>query len=118
MTAPVAGGSCVDGYDRHQPPRHIYPERLLEESVSKNTIDILRALPGLDDPKAEDIDPSDVFSELDRQRESGELNQAITSGSICYGSSRSQAGMLDEVHTDGTVITGIFQEGEFQSKQS
>lgn len=62
------------------------------------------------------IDPDQVFAALDRNRESGALSEAVAAGRIRYQASRTQPGLLEQVHPDGVVVTGQFEHGLFVAK--
>ncbi|MFK0573127.1 TA system antitoxin ParD family protein [Endozoicomonas sp.] len=83
-------------------------------------IDIARIQAGLAKVTVEEINPAPldsgtVFSRLETMRDSGELSRAIASEAICYQASKTRTGMLDQIHPDGTVVTGQFVNGEFRS---
>ena len=59
------------------------------------------------------VDPSELFAALERDRDSGALSEAIAANSIRYQASSSQSGLLEQVHPNGQVLTGQFVNGEF-----
>ena len=63
--------------------------------------------------KLMDIDPDEVFSELKRKRETGELSAFIADGKVRYQASRCYAGMLEKVYPNGEIQTGKFVDGSF-----
>lgn len=67
----------------------------------------------IEESEAVIIDPDAVFDALDRDRESGALSEAISSGNVRYQASTSQAGKLEACYPDGRVETGQFTGGKF-----
>lgn len=61
------------------------------------------------------IDPDAVFDALDRDRESGALSEAISSGQVRYQASTTHEGKLEACYPDGTVLVGQFSGGKFVS---
>lgn len=59
------------------------------------------------------VDPDDVFAELEHDRASGKLRDAIFNGSPRYQASINQPGMLECVTPEGEVIVGQFENGQF-----
>lgn len=60
------------------------------------------------------VDPEDVFSELEKSRQNGQLAGKVTPGRVYYEASRSRPGLLDRVDTaTGERRTGQFRNGEF-----
>ena len=59
------------------------------------------------------LNPDDVFANLDRDRSSGALSEAIQSNTIRYQASKTHPGMLEQIHPDGTSIIGQFKNGQF-----
>jgi len=62
---------------------------------------------------AETIDPTDVFNQLERQRESGELSHKVTSTSLKYQASKEYPGLLEQVDSEGNHTIGNFNNGKF-----
>jgi hypothetical protein len=61
-----------------------------------------------------EIEPQDVFSDLEKSRNRGELAGKINPGRIYYEASRSRPGLLDRVDVaTGERRTGKFHKGEF-----
>jgi len=59
------------------------------------------------------IDPDDVFSLLEAQRQQGTLTQAVTSSPIKYQPSLIHPGYLERIDQNSNVSVGQFQNGEF-----
>jgi len=87
--------------------RIITPETLLEVKAGLATLTVEKAKPV-------SVDPDAVFDTLDRKRESGALQEAITGGNIRYQASRQHPGFLEEVHPDGNIVVGQFKDGRFE----
>ncbi len=64
-------------------------------------------------PEAAVIDPQQVFAEVDKARQAGNLGQKITRGGLYYEASSAHPGLLDEVRLDGSRRSGRFIDGEF-----
>ena len=60
--------------------------------------------------------PDDVFERLQRDRKSGALSEAIAAKSIRYQACANHPGLLEQVHPDGRVLIGQFNNGEFQAQ--
>jgi hypothetical protein len=63
------------------------------------------------------IDPDALFEALDRDRESGALAEAMSSGSVRYQSSVNCPGKLEACYPDGRVVAGEFKGGKFTGLQ-
>ena len=63
------------------------------------------------------IDPNDVFSTLERNRQSGVLQESVSSNSVQYQASTKYLGYLEQSDQDGQIITGQFEDGEFIAKK-
>lgn len=61
------------------------------------------------------VDADDVFATLERKRADGSLSAEIANGHVRYQASRHHPGMLERVSPDGTVETGTFVNGVFES---
>ena len=59
------------------------------------------------------IDPNDLFSTLESNRESGELQESVSRNSVQYQASIKHLGYLEQSDQDGKIITGQFESGEF-----
>lgn len=59
------------------------------------------------------VDPEEVFSDLERDRKTGELAASVTTSSVRYQVSVSHPGQLEQMLPDGRVIVGQFHEGVF-----
>lgn len=61
------------------------------------------------------IEPEDVFAELEKSREDGELSKRVTSTAVYYEASISHPGLLDQVdRATGQRRTGTFRNGKFE----
>ena len=89
----------------------ITPDILLEVRAGLAEINVKKVEPV-------NVDPDSVFARLDQMRESGALKAAISSGSVRYQSSPNTLGQLEQVHPDGTVTIGCFENGEFKPVDS
>jgi len=69
----------------------------------------------LEKPITQAVDPTALLAEVDTSRESGALKNAIMTGAPRYQMSALKHGYLEQVHPDGTVITGQFEGGEFKA---
>ncbi|MBU3071336.1 ParD-like family protein [Aestuariicella sp. G3-2] len=85
----------------------IDPETLLEINAGLVKISLERVVPI-------SVDPDAVFAALDGARESGSLQAAIASNAIQYQASSTHPGLLEQVHPDGTILVGQFQNGCFE----
>lgn len=61
------------------------------------------------------IDSDAVFAQLARQRASGELAQQVTASPVRYQASSQHPGRLEQIHPDGSVVVGQFENGEFHA---
>ena len=59
------------------------------------------------------IDPNDVFSTLERNRQSGVLQESVSSNSVQYQVSEKYLGYLEQCDQEGLIITGQFENGKF-----
>ena len=57
------------------------------------------------------VDPDAVFAALDNARSSGELSEAIASGSVRYQASVAKPGYLEACYPDGRIEVGQFVNG-------
>lgn len=64
------------------------------------------------------VDPDSVFAQLEQDRESGVLSQAIAAGSVRYQASTNEQGKLEAVHPDGRAEIGMFVDGEFRAERT
>ena len=76
----------------------------IQSGLSKVNVEAVNTVP---------ISADDVFSNLDRQRDSGELTKNITTTSSKYQASATTPGLLEEIDQDGNVRTGMFEKGRF-----
>lgn len=59
------------------------------------------------------LDPDEVFTGFDLQRNSGALSEAISEGSVRYQASLSQPGYLEACRANGRIEVGSFANGHF-----
>ena len=64
------------------------------------------------------VDPSDLFAGLERDRDSGALSEATAANTIRYQASTAQPDLLEQVHPNGRVLVGQFIIGEFLANDS
>jgi len=76
----------------------------IQSGLSKVNVEAVNTVP---------ISADDVFSNLDRQRDSGELTKNITTTSSKYQASATTPGLLEEIDQDGNVRIGMFEKGRF-----
>lgn len=62
---------------------------------------------------SEPVDPAAVFQSLETDRAAGVLPQTVTSSVLKYQTSSVHSGCLEQIHPDGRIQTGKFQDGEF-----
>lgn len=60
------------------------------------------------------VDPDDVFSQLETQRRTGVLKEAVSENSIKYQASLTHPGQLERIDLDGGIVVGQFSDGEFK----
>jgi len=83
----------------------VTPEHLLEIQNGLSTLII-------EPVKSVNVNPEDVFANLERERVSGELANSVTSASTRYEASKDFPGQLEQISVDGTII-GQFNGGKF-----
>lgn len=59
---------------------------------------------------------ADVFADIEGDRKAGDLSQKVSVAAINYQASKAHPGMLDQIHSDGTIETGLFKDGKFVSQ--
>jgi hypothetical protein len=64
---------------------------------------------------AEPLTSEDLWAEVDRARESGELSRSIAREQVVYQASEEKPGYLQAIHTDGTREVGQFRNGRFEA---
>ncbi len=64
---------------------------------------------------AKPINPMDVFSKLELNRDSGDLAKSITSTSFRYKASDDYPGMLERITEQGKASVGTFKNGKFKA---
>ncbi|MBK7493254.1 MAG: hypothetical protein KBF68_08980 [Nitrosomonas sp.] len=62
---------------------------------------------------SEPVDPIGIFQSLEDDRASGILPQMVNGNVLKYQVSLAHHGYLEQIHPDGRVQTGKFQDGEF-----
>lgn len=79
---------------------------------------LLSVASGLTMIKAEPVfssamEPDQVFSTLESNRQSGLLQDGVSSNTVQYQSSTKYLGYLEQIDHDGQIITGQFENGVF-----
>lgn len=64
---------------------------------------------------AESVSSDDLWAEVDRARESGDLGRSIARGRTVYQASGDKPGFLEAVYPDGTREVGQFRNGHFEA---
>jgi hypothetical protein len=64
---------------------------------------------------AEPLTSEDLWAEVDRARESGELSRSIAREQVVYQASEEKPGYLQAIHPDGTREVGQFRNGRFEA---
>lgn len=62
---------------------------------------------------SEPVDPIGIFQSLEDDRASSMLPQMVTGNVLKYQASLAHPGYLEQIHPDGRIQTGKFQDGEF-----
>ena len=62
---------------------------------------------------SEPVDPIGIFQSLEDDRASGILLQTVGGSVLKYQASLAHPGYLEQIHPDGRIQTGKFQNGEF-----
>ncbi len=62
---------------------------------------------------SEPVDPVGIFQTLETDRAQGILPQMVSGSAIRYQASSAHPGYLEQIHADGRIVTGKFQDGEF-----
>ncbi len=80
--------------------------------------DMLALMQGIADVHVKVIEsqpvmPEGVFATVDKKRNSRQLGQQITRGSLYYEASKTRPGLLDQVLPDGSRHAGRFSDGSF-----
>ncbi len=85
-------------------------ESLLDQ---RDLLDIRAGLASLkiEPTKAQPVDPSTLFAQVDAQRSI--VAQSLAPQSVQYRASRTHPGLLDAVMADGSVKVGQFKNGRF-----
>ncbi|MCT0226007.1 ParD-like family protein [Synechococcus sp. CS-1328] len=60
------------------------------------------------------VSPEQVFAAVEADRQSGALQQIVSSAAFRYQASITQPGSLEQITPDGTRIVGLFRHGLFQ----
>ena len=90
--------------------------KILSRSISND--DVLALMQGIasiqiEIPEVQRVEPQEVFTAVDKVRQSGDLARQITPGSVYYEASTRHPGLLDEVGPDGSRRSGHFSDGKF-----
>jgi hypothetical protein len=107
---------------RRSTPKQIEFWALLGQAVQSvvDYSDIIAVTQGLKKINIEQVESKtvaadDVFADLEKTREKGNLSAKVTTAGIYYEASRSRPGLLDRVDTaTGKRQTGQFQNGKFK----
>jgi len=59
------------------------------------------------------LNADEVFNTVEQDRVEGSAVTRLTRASVYYEASRSQPGLLDQVHSNGQRMTGRFHDGQF-----
>lgn len=59
------------------------------------------------------VNANALLAEIDQARDSGTLSKSIVSDQIRYQASIARPGYLEQVSPDGSVVVGMFENGEF-----
>lgn len=91
--------------------------RAIEKAVDPDTLIALEE--GLVQLKVEPLpsapaSSSDVFSDIEAAQAEGQLPSRVTSAKLSYQASRGKPGLLEQIHPDGSIITGHFHQGRFK----
>ena len=85
-----------------------------------NLADVFAVLQGLKKVKLEpvtsvSVSSDDVFKDIEKRREAGELSKTVTSSAVYFEASPNYPGLLDRVDTAiGERQTGYFRNGKFK----
>lgn len=61
------------------------------------------------------INPDDVFENLERDRDNGDLVSKVTSSTVSYQASITHPGLLEQISPNGVTMLGSFENGQFVS---
>ena len=64
-------------------------------------------------PATQPVNPENVFEMVDKASSAKQSGQPITRGGLYYEASKGRPGLLDQVMSDGTRLTGHFSKGSF-----
>ena len=59
------------------------------------------------------VNPEDVFSALEQDRDVGTLAPSVSNSAVRYQVSVSHPGQLEQIHADGKIVIGQFNDGVF-----
>ena len=63
------------------------------------------------------IDPNELFAEIEKTRETGEIRRDLTTANPCYQVSRKFPGCIERIFDNGKKDIGLFANGKFQVDQ-
>jgi hypothetical protein len=87
--------------------RFIDPETLIACSAGLATLKVERIV-------SPPVNPQAIFEQLERSREEGSLQQAVTASRFRYQASESYPGMLERLDANGKKTVGSFNNGVFK----
>jgi len=62
------------------------------------------------------INHSDVFDALERERQDGTLSNSVTQSASRYQASTKHPGYLEQINANGNITVGMFENGQFTAK--
>ena len=62
------------------------------------------------------INPSDVFDALERERTDNTLSNRVTKSTVRYQASINHPGYLEQIAANGNITVGTFENGQFIAK--
>ncbi|MBL4623209.1 MAG: hypothetical protein JKY89_12510 [Immundisolibacteraceae bacterium] len=60
------------------------------------------------------VNADQLFEQIEQQRQQGTATHPIAAGTVAYQRSDSHPGMLEQVQSNGDLIVGSFENGEFK----
>lgn len=63
------------------------------------------------------VQPGEVFSEIERLRQGGQLSSLVSTAPIRYQASTRHPGYLEQIRADGKRVVGRFSSGTFVKKR-
>ena len=64
------------------------------------------------------VNADQLFEQIEQQRQQGTTTHPIAAGAVGYQRSDSHPGLLEQVHPNGDLIVGSFENGEFKPADS